>query len=205
MHRHKGSRTLGWATTALLGAVICMPAPAHATPPARFDVRIEFFGISKPSKRKSSPQKPHRLSATISYWADNTDHIPAGGLAAWGAFGPGDVRLMHYVAYVPSLAESYTAREIPLSASEQPAIQNLPRYILTCAWPADDPGLSIFTIYTERDDVASSSRDGRLSVQWRTVPSRRARDKFAGHDYCGEIAQTKESSAPLWLPGAEGK
>ncbi len=129
---------------------------------------------------------------------------PAGGMAVFGWFDSGEVRLLHTVAYQPSMLQMMARRNVkPAKFPLDP--KATPLYVMACGWPLDDqrePG-RITVAYAERDDaniqVKESSVGTLTNLRWIPVPSTRAAKNFQAKEYCGEVAKTKKSSAPLWL------
>jgi len=130
--------------------------------------------------------------------------VPAGGMAVFGWFETGEVQLLHTVEYLPSMQQMVARRNVkPAKFPLDP--KATPLYTMVCGWPLDDqraPG-KISVAYAERDDantqVKESSVGTLLTVHWVKVPASRAAKNFQAMDYCGEVATTKKSSAPLWL------
>jgi len=103
-----------------------------------------------------------------SHIAAPDQNAPAGGIAAFGWFDSGEVRLLQYVEYLPSIQFAQTHRALR-PAKLLIEIGDLPRYAMVCAW--------------------------------RNVRVQNAEGKFAGKDYCKEIAESKASSVAWWWPG----
>lgn len=170
------------------------PLPAYAT---LYVGGNYFFRGTTPSKYVISSGYADRELALKGTW-------PAAGLATFGWFESGEVKLLLYAEYVPALAHAGARRNVkPPKGPLEP--QATPRYAMVCAWPLDDrraPGKPA-AAYAERDDanieVKKSPSGTLLSVRWVSIPPARAAKNFAAKDYCGEIARTKQSSAPLWL------
>ncbi|NYT64010.1 hypothetical protein H0A66_16965 [Alcaligenaceae bacterium] len=159
---------------------------------------------------KGQVHNPFKLQFFFGYPEENIENIPAGGFAAFGAFDSGDVRLLHYIEYHPSLVEVSSIRGVyPPEKWIQPS--DAPRYVMICVWPQEegkDPE-DIYYAYSERDDAGAEVKESErktyvtLGVNWRPIPIKRAKSKFSAQDYCGEISKTKKSSAPLWLPATK--
>lgn len=126
-----------------------------------------------------------------------------GGVASFGIPDGGSVMLLAHASYVPSLTPAGARRQVMTTTPPLDAKQ-LPRFIMVCVWPldGDKPG-KLVTGYAERDDANMSVIPEKyhvgLTVQWNTIPANRAPAQFAQRDFCGEIAKTGKSSAPLWL------
>lgn len=130
--------------------------------------------------------------------------MPSGGMAVFGWFESGEVRLLHSVDYLPSMQQMTARRNVkPSKFPLDP--KATPLYAMVCGWPLDDrrqPG-KILVGYAERDDANTQVKESTvgtlLNVRWVPVPASRAARNFQGSDYCGEVAKTKKSSAPIWL------
>ncbi|MYN11763.1 hypothetical protein GSY71_01160 [Pusillimonas sp. TS35] len=132
-------------------------------------------------------------------------NAPAGGTAAFGWFDSGDIRLLQYVEYLPSIQFAQTHRALrPVKLPIE--IEDLPRYAMICAWPIDNGKISGPPIkaYAEREDasyaVKETNRHMHITAVWRNVRVQNAEGKFAGTDYCKEIAESKASSVAWWWP-----
>ena len=185
---------------ALLGVAVPVHPQQPGPPPAFATVHIggNYFP-GDPSNSKYSI-----LSMYIDRAMALKGEAPSAGLATFGWFESGEVMLLHYVDYLPSMLQAGGRRIVkPSKWPLDP--QATPRYVMVCAWPLDDkrlpgkPGAA----FGERDDAniqVKKSRVGTLlSAHWASVPAARVAKNFAAQDYCGEIARTKKSSAPLWL------
>lgn len=135
----------------------------------------------------------------------------AGASAAFGVDDSGQVFFIGRTEYQPMQGLS-TVRRLFETPKPPMTTEQGPRFLMVCSWPLKDSRQQAGPIsagYAERDDSsARTSKDGTLqesfSVHWIGVPAARAKDKFSKADYCGEIAKTSKSSAPLWLlPGKE--
>lgn len=144
------------------------------------------------------------LSSYVDRSATLTADPPPAGLATFGWFDSGEVMLLQYAEYVPSLRMAGARRTVkpsrfPLSP------KSTPRYMMMCAWALDDKGApgKPSAAYAERDDanmtVKVSFVGTLLSIHWVPVPAARVAKNFGAKDYCGEISRTKKSSAALWL------
>jgi hypothetical protein len=170
------------------------PAPAFAT----MQIGGNYF------RRSVADSKYTILSMYIDRDAGMKGDVPSAGLATFGWFESGEVMLLQYVEYLPSILHASARRNVkPSKWPLDP--QATPRYMMVCAWPLDDkrvPG-KVAAAYGERDDanikVKKSSVGTLINVRWDSIPAARAAKNFAAKDYCTEISKTKKSSAPLWL------
>jgi hypothetical protein len=183
----------------VLLALLASVAPARAEP-AAVQAHASFLALSA-----ASPQYQRaRLSSALSF----AEAAQAAGASA--TFGwleqSGEVRLISHGVYPSATRLARSEREVENTRPIR-ALGELPRYLLICSWTLVDGQVRGPTLaYAERDDAngrQSSTRNyASLSVPWRPTSLRRARQPFAGHDWCGEIARNGVSSAPLWLEGA---
>lgn len=133
-----------------------------------------------------------------------------GASAAFGVDDAGRVMWIGQTDYQPTQGHTTVRRKFETPTPPMTTEQG-PRYIMVCSWPLTEdrkPAGPIQAGYAERDDSRTSvSHDGTLqesiSMSWTPVPAARARAKFAASDFCGDVAKTKNSSAPRWL--LEGK
>lgn len=129
----------------------------------------------------------------------------AGASAAFGWMEASDrVFLIVHRQEVASLLLARAQRVVE-TASPIQSLGELPRYLMICAWDSSEAQAGRPVVaYAERDDANMRRRTTRnysdLSVPWVPTASRRAAAKFAGHDYCGEIARSGTSVAQLWHP-----
>lgn len=126
-----------------------------------------------------------------------------GGTAAFGIVDGGPVMQLTHARYVPSLVPAGARRKV-MTATPPLDAKQLPRFIMVCGWPMEgDKAGEPVAGYAERDDanivVSAEKYSVGLTVTWVSVPAGRAPAAFAERDYCGEIATTGKSSAPLWL------
>lgn len=114
----------------------------------------------------------------------------------------GEVRLMSHGSYPSAAQLARSEREVE-SATPIRALGELPRYLMICSWTVAGGEAQAPTLaYAERDDAngrQSSTRTyASLSVPWVPTSAWPAQLAFAGHDWCGEIARSGQSSAALW-------
>lgn len=154
--------------------------------------------------------KGQRYSMNASVITPGNPQNP-GGSAAFGVDDAGNVTFIGHTEYQPTQGLSSVRRQFETPKPPMTGEQ-APRYLMVCSWPVNEvhKAAGPLTVgYAERDDSATSvSKDGTLqesiNVKWTPVPSVRAKEKFSKADYCGEVAKTGKSSAPLWLlPGKE--
>lgn len=200
-----GMRLAGFALSAgILAAAACLgTASAGAQePPAVFATMLvggNYF-------RRNLTDSKYTILATFIDRARAMagGDMPSGGMAVFGWFEPGEVRLLHSVDYLPSVQQMTARRNVkPAKFPLDP--KATPLYAMVCGWPLDDrrqPG-KIAVGYVERDDANSTVKESSvgtlLSVRWVPVPASRAAKNFQAVDYCSEVAKTKKSSAPIWL------
>lgn len=181
---------------------------AGAEQPAGVITQGGLVGTKWVKFRKSTKPGPYTLTLVFGYPVEKSEDIPAGGLAIFGYFDSGEIALLDHAEYMPSLSGTSLNRNL------YPAKQifdkaDLPRYLMTCAWPQEEgqPPTSFIYAYAERDDANFKIEDHEaylfLTARWSPVPMKRAQSKFAAQDYCSEIAKTRKSSAPLWLPATK--
>lgn len=203
MRRTRDFDIFKWVAAVCVGVVgLCM-ANVSAAPHARYSAILSLAGGNHVLNQGRAPE-PYTFSLFTHYTLPEHEDPPGGGLGVFGAMDTGEVQLMHHIQYVPNLTESFTDRRLyPPKAIIRASY--LPLYIMVCAWTADDdmPSEPVFQFYTEREDANATLTEARLGATWRTISSRRAKDKFAALDYCGELSKTRKSSAPLWLPATE--
>ncbi|NYT61276.1 hypothetical protein H0A66_02905 [Alcaligenaceae bacterium] len=180
-------------------------ARAIAQQPVGAFTQGQITGIKWLKPPKKALDKPYTWWLSFHFPVENTDDIPYGGVAAFSLLDSGEIFLMNHTEYVPNLSSVLLSREIypPNHIFKK---DELPRFIMTCAWPLDEDKKPVSMIYTyaERDDSRFEIKDVdgaflTFDSKWTEVPAKRVRSKFATHDYCGEISKTKKSSAPLWL------
>jgi hypothetical protein len=185
---------------ALVLVISALPVHAQEGPAAFATMSVggNYF------RKNPANSKYSILSMYVDRAAALQGEAPAAGIATFGWFESGEVKLLDYAGYVPSIRQASTRRQVkPPKFPLDP--QATPRYMMVCAWPLDDkrmpgkPGAA----YGERDDanmrVKESSVGTLLGVLWVSVPATRVAKKFEAKDWCGEIAKTGQSSAPLWL------
>ncbi|WP_426196452.1 hypothetical protein [Massilia sp. DWR3-1-1] len=191
------------ARAAALGlACVYMALPVRAQVASGLYATMHVGGNYFPKNAKDS--KYSILSSYTDRTATSTGDAPPAGLATFGWFESGEVLLLQYADYLPSLKMA-GARRIVKPARFPLAPQATPRYMMACAWALDDkrvpgkPGAA----YAERDDanmtVKVTSVGTLLSIKWVSVPAARVAKHFGARDYCGEISRTGKSSAALWL------
>ena len=154
---------------------------------------------------KGQRDKPYKWTIFFGYPMESPDDILAGGMATFGVFDSGQIMLINHTEYVPNLSSVSYGRDL-YPANRIFDKSDLPRYLMTCAWPQEEgqsPSSTIYA-YAERDDSNFTVEDHGAyvtqSARWPPVPPKRAQDKFAAHDYCGELATNRKSSVPMWLP-----
>ncbi|VVP79365.1 hypothetical protein PS918_02139 [Pseudomonas fluorescens] len=182
----------------LLGAAPVLAEDTDDTPIATSLIAGNYF------RRDLADSKYTVMATFINRATPDSGDVPAGGMAVFGWFESGEVQLLHWVEYLPSM-QQMTAQRIVKPAKFPLDPKATPLYTMVCGWPLDDqrvPG-KITAAYTERDDantrVKESSVGTLLNVRWVPVPASRAARHFQAKDYCAEVATTKKSSAPLWL------
>lgn len=139
----------------------------------------------------------------LTHVAYDPDPGTPGGTASFGILEGGLVMLLTHARYVPSLVPAGARRKV-MTAKPPLDAKQLPRFIMVCAWPVDgDRAGKPVAGYAERDDanlvVLPEKYAVGLTASWVSIPANRAPAAFAQRDYCGEIAKTGNSSAPLWL------
>ncbi|MGB3740918.1 MAG: hypothetical protein WA968_02515 [Castellaniella sp.] len=210
--RHAKKKTR-WA--ALL---LCSPAmlglPAHGAEPVRdsphaiYQPRAQMYLIVSYWKTKHPAIQTNDTFRLSSHIVVPDDNAPAGGTATFGWFDSGEVRLLHYVAYFPSIQFAQSGRTV--KPTKLPIdVGDLPRYAMVCAWPLEDgkpPGAPI-RAYAEREDANYTVKETKghvnVTAAWRNVRVQNAEGKFADKDYCKEIAESKASSAAWWWPAPD--
>lgn len=200
-------RPVGWALFAALLLLIVAgirlvdaePQAAAAEPLAHGS----FLAMYVPN---AAGRQGSRLS-TVMEQADG--RAVAGASAAFGWMEDGDqVLLIVHRQAVPSLSLARAQRVVE-TARPIRALSELPRYLMICTWDTAAGQAGRPTVaYAERDDANMRSRKTRryanLNVPWVPTASKRVAARFAGHDYCGEIARTGQSAARLWRASGEG-
>lgn len=207
------ARSKGAALVAMVLTLGVLPdaAPVHAAdPPAAF-AHLMIGGNYFRRDLRSSKYTilASYIDQKLSMEAANGGggDVPAGGMAVFGWFESGEVQLLHVVEYMPSMQSMTVQRHVkPAKFPLDP--KATPLYAMVCGWPLDDRRQAgkITAAYVERDDanvqVNQSSVGVLTNVRWVSVPASRAAKNFQGRDYCGELAKTRKSSAPLWLTTA---
>lgn len=179
--------------------------PVRDTPHAVYQPRAQMHLLVSYWKTKSRSVTASDTFSLSSHIVVPDQNAPAGGMATFGWFDSGEIKLLHYVEYFPSIQFAQTSRTVrPTKLPIE--IEGLPRYAMVCAWPLEDkqpPGTPI-KAYAEREDAnyvsTETNRHVHITAVWRNVPVKRAESKFADKDYCTEIAQTKVSSLAWWWP-----
>lgn len=203
-----------WGTTnpgivlciaATLGLPVYGAGPAQDTPHAVYQPRAQMHLIG--SYRNKNPLHSIKQDSftLFSHIIVPDDNAPAGGTATFGRFDSGEIILMQYVEYLPSIQFAQTKRSV--HPTKLPIkIDELPRYAMVCAWPLEDgkPPGSPIKAYAEREDANSEviQKDQyiRINAVWRDVRATRAESKFSDKDYCTEIAQSKAAATAWWWP-----
>jgi len=203
-----GDRPGRIAGLALAAAVAASSAPAFSQAPAPADPPISAWVMGTTVYRGKSKGQRYILHASVIVPGNPQN---PGGAAAFGVDDAGNVTFIGRTEYQPTQSLSTVRRKFETPKPPMTGEQ-APRYLMVCSWPVDDAHKAngaVTTGFGERDDSATSiSKDGTLqeslNVKWTSVPSARAKGKFSKTDYCGEVARTGKSSAPLWLlPGKE--
>lgn len=185
------------AALSLAAAQTLSAEPTEAFPSARFS------GNWYPSRGKHEINN-YSYSSSLSLPPETQDD--AGGAAAFGWFESGGVLLLAHAVYLPSVQSGFLNRKFePASRIE---LGHLPRYVMLCSWPTENDQLlgPRYVGYAEREDAnatdeyRSFSKYHSLHASWVRVPAKRVASKFSDRDYCGEIAQTKNSPVAVWLP-----
>ena len=192
--------SLGALCSALIGlgmAGIAADTLAETPPPGFASVAIVG------TYRAAMPAKNQYTLLTI-YRQESAEGPPA-GIATFGWLDTGQVLLVQYTEYVPSITQAMSRRSVMTPKPQPLDIKTAPRYVMVCAWPLDAakaPG-KLIAVYGERDDanaqIGTSPNSTLTTLTWAPVPAARAARNFAGRDYCGEIAREKKSSVPAWL------
>jgi len=145
----------------------------------------------------------------LTHVAYDPDPGMPGGIASFGVVEGGLVMLLTHARYVPSLVPAGARRNV-VTAKPPLDVKQLPRFMMVCAWPVqgENPRQPVAG-YAERDDANLVEIPEKyavgLTVSWVSIPANRAPAAFAQRDYCGEIAKTGKSSAPLWLADRPSK
>ncbi|HUH87110.1 MAG TPA: hypothetical protein VL003_03555 [Pusillimonas sp.] len=197
--------------TPLLCAALMLASPAYGAEPSQGsphsdykpEAQMHFFGTYWKNKRTArESENLFTLSPNIIV---PDDDAPAGGTATFGWFDSGEVKLLQYVEYLPSIQFAQSSRK--LMPPKLPFdIDDLPRYAMVCAWPIEDGKISGDPIkaYAEREDANYEVKDMKQYVHtkaaWRNVRVKNAESRFSDKDYCKEIAHSKVSSAAWWWP-----
>jgi hypothetical protein len=151
---------------------------------------------------KKPEQNSYKVMTYITHPVLASSGLP-GGTAAFGILDNDQVVLMTYAKYLPALNIAYGKRDV--SASQSPlTLSETPRFIMICVWTLNGEQASKPYIgYAEREDANAETRKDKfstsLTAHWQTIPAKRAPAAFSKSDYCGEIAISGQSSAPLWL------
>lgn len=148
-----------------------------------------------------SPEYQRARLSTALQFATAPEEPGASATFGW-LEATGEVLLMSHGPYPSAVARARSEREVE-SVMPIRALGELPRYLMICSWKAADGEAQPVTLaFAERDDAngrQSNTRDyASLSVPWVPTAARRAQQVFAGHDWCGEIARSGQSSALLW-------
>lgn len=97
--------------------------------------------------------------------ASSAGDVPAGGIAVFGWFESGEVRLLHMVDYLPSMRQMTARRNVkPAKLPLDP--KATPLYTMVCGWPLDDqraPG-RVTTAFAERDDANSQVKESSVGT-----------------------------------------
>jgi hypothetical protein len=187
----------------MLGLPAYGAEPVRDTPHAIYQPRAQMHLLVSYWKTKSRSVPTNDTFSLSSHIVVPDQNAPAGGTAAFGWFDSGEVKLLHYVEYFPSIQFAQTQRtvhptKLPIEMGD------LPRYAMVCAWPLEDkkPSGASIKAYAEREDAnytsTETNRHVHITAVWRNVPVERAESKFADKDYCTEIAQSKVSSVAWW-------
>ncbi|MDM0104487.1 hypothetical protein QTH97_06060 [Variovorax sp. J22R24] len=141
----------------------------------------------------------------LSIFRQESAEGPPAGIATFGWLDSGEVLLVQYTEYVPSITQAMSRRSVTTPKPQPLDIKAAPRYVMVCAWPLDSkkvPGKPI-AVYGERDDANAqidTSPDSTLTtLTWAPVPASLAARNFAARDFCGEIARNRKSPVPAWL------
>ncbi|MDL2355161.1 MAG: hypothetical protein QFF03_07885 [Pseudomonadota bacterium] len=191
---------------AIVCAALCL-ASAHAQVPPKPEPAAMVWVSGTTVHRGKSKGQRYVMNASLV--VPGNPSTP-GASAEFGVDDQGRVMWIGQTDYQPTQGHTTVRRNFETPAPPMTTEQG-PRYVMVCSWPLNADRKQAGPIqagYAERDDSrASVSHDGTLqesiSMSWTAVPAARARDKFAAHDFCGEVAKTKNSSAPRWL--LEGK
>jgi hypothetical protein len=202
-----------WAVSSCLavtlGAPVYSAEPVRDTPHAVYRPRAQMHLLVSywKTKHRSVPTSDTFVLAPHIIVPDQ--NAPAGGTATFGWFESGEVRLLQYVEYLPSIQFAQTPRTVR-PAKLPIEMGDLPRYAMVCAWPIENGKISgtPFKAYAEREDanyaVKETMQHVNITAAWRNVRAENAEGKFAAKGYCEEIAQSKVSSVAWWWP-APGK
>jgi len=193
-------QSLGALCSALIGlgmAGFAADTLAEAPPPGFASVAIiGTYRAAKPAKNQYT---------LLSIYRQESTEGPPAGIATFGWLDTGEVLLVQYTEYVPSITQAMSRRSVMTPKSQPLDIKTAPRYVMVCVWPLDAtmaPGKPI-AVYGERDDanaqVDTSPNSTLTTLMWAPIPAARAARNFAARDYCGEIAREKKSSVPAWL------
>ena len=195
-------------TAIMLGTPGYGAEPTGGTPHAAYQPRAQMHLLVSYWKTKHRSVPTTDTFSLSSHIVVHDQNAPAGGTAAFGWFDSGQVRLLQYVEYLPSIQVAQTHRV--LHPAKLPIeIGDLPRYAMVCAWPIENGKISGAPIkaYAEREDanytVKETNRHVRITAVWNNVRVQNAEGKFAEKDYCKEIAESKVSSVAWWWPALE--
>ena len=198
-------RNLLFCTAIVLGTPVYGAEPARDSPHAVYQPRAQMHLLASYWKAKHRSVAPTDTFSLSSHIVVPDQDAPAGGTATFGWFDSGEVKLLQYVEYLPSIQFAQTHRT--LRPTKLPIeIGDLPRYAMVCAWPVENgkPSGDPIRAYAEREDanyaVIEMNRNVRITAAWRNVRVKNAEGKFADRDYCKEIAESKLSSAAWWWP-----
>lgn len=186
---------------AIAAAFLWAPLPALGQ---ANETRATGFLTGHAFAGKSKARQNYTL---LTHAIPTVDSGSAGGAASFGWMDSGSVVLLAHAKVLPSIYPALAKRAVhtpkpPLDKDQ------LPRFVMVCAWPIVEgkPGKASAG-FAERDDANIDMRREKYStslrVNWVSVPAARGQDKFGRSDYCGEIARTSQSTAPLWLPDGE--
>ncbi|MEJ8846953.1 hypothetical protein [Variovorax rhizosphaerae] len=175
------------------------------TPPAPVPAASAWI-IGHMSYRGKNKGQHYTLNANVVVPGNPSN---PGASAAFAVDDDGKVTAVGQTAYQPTQGLSTVRREFDTPKPPMTGEQG-PRYLMVCSWPLDDQRHAAGPVsigFAERDDTRTKvSKDGTLqeslTMHWVGIPAPRAQAKFAAKDYCGEVARTGKSSAPMWmLPG----
>lgn len=193
--RHTAPVALVPAMLAVLTAGAIGAEPVfEPTPPLAHASFLAMSGTNLPGRQRA------QLSSALRF----AERAPASGYGATFGWmeGSGEVLLIGHGPSRPGSPLTRTQRVLEGGVPIR-AFAELPRYLLVCSWEATgSEGVLPLAAYAERDDANGRQRSTRayvsLSVPWVPTAARRAQQVFGGHDWCGEIARSGQSSAPLW-------